>query len=154
VTLFGSSAVFWFVVGFVFLILEMATPGIVFVFFGLGAWLVLVLILIFPLFSPVFQFLVFIVSSFIFLFALRRHLKALFYKDKDRKKVDSLSERMVANNYLEREVDVVEDITPGHPGKIELNGTNWTAKSAEPLTVGQRAKVVDIADLVVTVEKI
>ena len=80
-SLFGSEVLFWFVLGFVLLILEIATPGIVFVFFGLGAWLVMGLLFLFPL-SQFFQFLIFIVSSVIFLFLLRRHLKNIFYKNK------------------------------------------------------------------------
>ncbi|MDR0549577.1 MAG: NfeD family protein [Deltaproteobacteria bacterium] len=152
-SLFGSEVLFWFVLGFVLLILEIATPGIVFVFFGLGAWLVMGLLFLFPL-SQFFQFLIFIVTSVIFLFLLRRHLKNIFYKNKLEKRVDSLSEGMIASNYLGREVDVIQDINPGYPGVVELNGTNWTARCDETLVAGQRAKVLDIVGLVITVAKI
>jgi membrane protein implicated in regulation of membrane protease activity len=152
-SVFGSDLTFWFVVGFVFLVLEMATPGIVFVFFGLGAWLVMGLLLLAPL-GPVLQVLIFIASSSAFLVLLRKHLKTVLYKARAQRKVDSLSERMVANKYLGREVEVIEDINPGYPGKIELNGTNWTAKSEVAFSAGQRARVVDVSGLVVTVEKL
>ncbi|MDR2422681.1 MAG: NfeD family protein [Deltaproteobacteria bacterium] len=150
---FGSELTFWFAVGFVFLVLEMATPGVVFVFFGAGAWLVMGLLFLVD-FSPVLQFSIFIVASVAFILIFRKHLKAVLYKTRAQRKVDSLSERMVANNYLGREVEVVSDINPGNPGLIELNGTNWTAKCDVALTVGQRARIVEVSGLVVMVEKL
>jgi membrane protein implicated in regulation of membrane protease activity len=152
--IFGGETIFWFALGFLFLAIEVATPGIVFVFFGLGAWLVVVIKLFFPI-SQFFQVLIFVVSSVIFLFLLRRHLKALFYKGSlNGKKVDSLSERMVANNYLGREAEVIKDIRPGYPGIVELNGTNWTARAETSFLAGQRVNVGDISGVVATVEKL
>ncbi|MDR1578056.1 MAG: NfeD family protein [Deltaproteobacteria bacterium] len=152
-SLFGSEVLFWFAVGFVFLVLEILTPGIVFVFFGLGAWLVMGLRFFFPLW-PAFQFVIFIVSSVLFLIMLRRHFKSLFFRARARGRVDSLSERLVANNYLGKEVEVIKEIEPDRPGVVELNGTNWTARSQASLAVGQMARVVEVAGLIITVEKL
>ncbi|MDR1870750.1 MAG: NfeD family protein [Deltaproteobacteria bacterium] len=151
--LFASDTLFWFVLGFIFLILEVATPGVVFVFFGFGSWLVMLLTFIFPI-SEIFQFLIFIISSVAFLAMLRRHLKTFFYKTKEGGRVDSLSEKMVANNYIGQVVEVIKEIGPDQVGLVEINGTNWNAQSEDVLAVGERAKVVDILGLTVTVEKV
>ncbi|MDR1609096.1 MAG: NfeD family protein [Deltaproteobacteria bacterium] len=152
-SLFGSEVIFWFAVGFVFLVLEILTPGIVFVFFGLGAWLVMALRFFFPLW-PSFQFVIFILSSVIFLVLLRRQFKLLFNRAKSQGRVDSLSESIVAENYLGREVEVLKDIAPDRPGLVELNGTNWTARAEESLTAGQIVRVVEVSGLTLIVEKL
>ncbi|MDR2140309.1 MAG: NfeD family protein [Deltaproteobacteria bacterium] len=149
----GSEVITWLVVGFIFLVLEIATPGVVFVFFGLGAWLVLGLRLLFPLSVP-FQVLIFIIASVAFLVMFRRYLKAIMFRQREEERVDSLSERMVADNYLGQEVDVINDISPERPGRIELNGTSWIATSVDSLPVGVRARVVEVVGTTVTVEKI
>ncbi|MDR2301595.1 MAG: NfeD family protein [Deltaproteobacteria bacterium] len=151
-SLFGNYWLFWFVIGFVFLFLEVLTPGVVFVFFGLGGWVVMVLVLIFPL--PVYlQWVLFIVLSVIFLIVLRRKLNALF-KKKETGRTDSLRDPMVANQYIGREVVVVKAISPEKAGLIELNGSNWQARSLESLPEGANAKIVELKDLIVWVELI
>jgi membrane protein implicated in regulation of membrane protease activity len=153
-TLLGSYSLFWFVVGFIFLVMEVLTPGIVFVFFGLGAWLVMALTFIMPNLGSSFQFLIFIVSSVVFLFLLRRHVTDLFKRMRKDGPTDSLSEPMVAEKFLGQTVEVVKDITPEHPGLVELNGTNWTAQSSVAISAGQRARVIELTGLTFWVEKV
>jgi membrane protein implicated in regulation of membrane protease activity len=153
-TIFGSYVLFWFLLGFMFLILEVLTPGIVFVFFGLGAWLVMGVVYFLPHLGSPFQFLIFTVSSVIFLIMLRRHISDIFRRDRKEDPTDSLSESMFAENFLGKEVDVIKEIFPGRPGLVELNGTNWTAKSDQPLATGDRAVVINVANLEVMVKKL
>jgi membrane protein implicated in regulation of membrane protease activity len=146
----GNHWLFWFILGFVFLFLEVLTPGIVFLFFGLGAWAVTAFLLFLPL--PLYlQWVIFIALSLIFLVALRGKVNAIFRK-KEVGRSDSLREPLVANQYIGREVVVVKDIRPEKPGVIELNGSNWQARSHSSLSEGANAKIVELKDLVVWVE--
>jgi membrane protein implicated in regulation of membrane protease activity len=148
----GGGNLFWFVVGFIFLILEISTPGIVFGFFGLGAWVVLAVNYIFPL-PIVMQWLIFIISSSIFLGLLRKHIKAFLAK-REPKVTDSLSEPMVADQYLGREVEVIKEIEPGRPGLAELNGTNWQARSQKAIPAGSYASILEVDGLTLWLEPI
>jgi membrane protein implicated in regulation of membrane protease activity len=150
--LLGNYWLFWFGIGFVFLILEVATPGVVFLFFGAGAWVVMALCLAFPM-PPYLQWVVFIILSLLFLALFRKKLTAMFRKPGGGR-TDSLSEPMFANQYIGREVVVIKAIGPERPGMIELNGSNWQARSQASLGEGQNAKIVDLKDLVVWVEPV
>jgi membrane protein implicated in regulation of membrane protease activity len=148
--IFESNLVFWFVMGLVLLVIEVLTPGLFALFFGLGAWLVLLVLAFLPI--PVWaQWAIFSVSSIMFLALLRKHVIAFFASLKASRK-DSLSEPMVARRYIGQEVDVVEDILPGRRGQVELNGTRWQAKTLTALSKGDRARVVELEELVFLVE--
>jgi membrane protein implicated in regulation of membrane protease activity len=148
----GSYKLFWFVLGLALLILEVATPGVlVFVFFGVGAWVVMLCLVVLPL-PPAIQWGAFIAVSVALLVLLRRHLAGLFNKRSAQGRGDSLQEPMVAGSYLGRVVEVVEDVAPGRPGLVELNGTNWRAESAAGVSKGARARILEVRDLTLWVE--
>jgi membrane protein implicated in regulation of membrane protease activity len=69
--------IIWFVLGLVLILLEFQIPGVVTVFFGIGAWATAILCLFFPidLASQLFVFLVVSVLSLVF---LRKWLKSYF----------------------------------------------------------------------------
>jgi membrane protein implicated in regulation of membrane protease activity len=146
----GSIKLFWFALGLVFMVLEVMTPGIVFLFFGVGAWVVLGLVLILPV-PPLLQWIIFVLVSVIALATLRKQITRLFSR-RGWGRVDSLQEPMVAGVYLGREVEVLSDIAPGRPGLVELNGTNWRATAAVAIAQGTRARVVEVKDLILEVE--
>jgi membrane protein implicated in regulation of membrane protease activity len=43
-----SPIIIWFVVGLVLILMEFVIPGLVIVFFGLGAWVAAIFVAIFP----------------------------------------------------------------------------------------------------------
>jgi membrane-bound ClpP family serine protease len=66
-----TDEVIWFLIGIVLLIMEFATPGLVIFFFGVGAIVVgVVCIFLNPSFTV--QLAIFLVSSVILLFGLRK----------------------------------------------------------------------------------
>ena len=67
----------WFIVGLIFLLLEFAMPGLITVFFGIGAWIVATLCL-FSDISLNTQLFIFIFSSVLLLVSLRKWFKTLF----------------------------------------------------------------------------
>jgi membrane protein implicated in regulation of membrane protease activity len=136
--------------GFTLFVLEIATPGVFFLFFGLGAWCVLLLNAIVPI-PPWAQWALFAIVSVAALVLLRRHL-ILFLASRKAAKTDSLSEPMVAERYLGQEVDVVAEVAPGRPGTVEFNGTRWQARCGAPLKEGDRARILDLDGLTLLVE--
>ncbi|MDR1488024.1 MAG: NfeD family protein [Deltaproteobacteria bacterium] len=148
--IFESYLLFWFIMGFVFLLLEVLTPGVVFVFFGLGSWVIMLALLAIPL-PASFQWIGFIVASALFLVFLRRHLTLLFNKI-EKGRTDSLKEPMVANQYIGKEIAVISEITPEKPGLVELNGTNWQARSASKVQVGAMVRIIELEGLTLWVE--
>jgi membrane protein implicated in regulation of membrane protease activity len=149
---FESYQLFWFILGFFFLFLEVLTPGVVFAFFGLGSWVVTLLLFFMPM--PVsFQWIIFIVASALFLVFLRRHLTALFRRI-EKGRTDSLREPMVANQYIGREVLVVSEIASDRAGLVELNGTNWQARSNTKVAAGVMVKVIELDGLTLWVEPV
>ncbi|MDR2443343.1 MAG: NfeD family protein [Deltaproteobacteria bacterium] len=151
--LLGSYKLFWFLLGLLFLGLEVLTPGVFLLFFGIGSWFVLLLLLPLPNLPMVFQWAIFIIVSVVCLVALRGQLKRLFNR-KEGGRGDSLKDPLVANGYIGREIDVVSVITPEKPGTAEFNGTNWQAKSSATIPQGARARIVEVRDLTLWVEPI
>jgi membrane protein implicated in regulation of membrane protease activity len=149
--LLGSYKIFWFALGMAFLILEVLTPGVVFLFFGLGAWVVMAILLVASIPAGA-QWGVFIVVSVLALITLRRHVARLFAKKEAGGRADSLKEPMVAASYIGRVVEVVGDIGPDRPGLVELNGTNWQARAPVAIPKGSMVRVVEVRDLALTVE--
>jgi membrane protein implicated in regulation of membrane protease activity len=149
--LLGSYKLFWFALGLAFLILEVATPGIVFLFFGLGSWVVMLILLAAPI-PPFAQWLVFTVVSVLALLTLRKHVTRLFAKKDGGGRADSLKEPMVANSYIGRVIEVIGDIAPDRPGLVELNGTNWQARSQSAIPKGAMVRVKEVSDLTLVVE--
>jgi membrane protein implicated in regulation of membrane protease activity len=150
---FESDVLFWFVLGFALFIMELVTPGVFFVFFGLGAWAAMLVNLTPIPLAPWAQWALFAVVSVASLVLLRRHL-IVFLAARKVSKVDSLSEPMVADRYLGQEVEVLAAISPGRPGTVEFNGTRWQAKSRTALAVGDRARSLDLDGLTFMIEPV
>ena len=68
----------WFAIGLVLLLMEIALPGLVIFFFGIGAWVVSIACFITDI-SLNAQLLLFLISSIFLLLVLRHRLKPLFY---------------------------------------------------------------------------
>lgn len=133
--------VVWFLIGAVFLLLEMQLPGFIMFFFAIGAW-VAALIVAFLDISLSQQILVFTVSSVISLIALRAHLKRVFHG----RLVGSTSEDKVEDGAMGAIVSVIEPIQPNMPGKVKYRGSYWKAYSDETLQVGDSVRIVSHAE--------
>ncbi|MDR3155356.1 MAG: NfeD family protein [Deltaproteobacteria bacterium] len=147
----GYGPLFWLIAGFVLFVLEAVTPGAFFLgFFGLGAWFVLLLTAFLPL--PVWaQWAFFSAVSVVSLVLLRKRL-ILFLAARKAPKTDSLSEPMVADRYLGKEVQVVSAVIPGRTGTVEFDGTHWQAKSGVALREGDRARIRGLEGLAFLLE--
>ena len=138
----------WFVVGIVMLMMEFAIPGLVIVFFGLGALVVAVVCMVAN--PPVaVQLLIFIVSSLVFLVVLRRWLKSKFFGSD----MADPSEAAVLDEFTGKHAVVTEPVKPGIPGKVEFKGTGWTAMSEEELETGDHVIILEKENITLHVKK-
>ncbi|HNR69414.1 MAG TPA: NfeD family protein [bacterium] len=139
-----SPPILWFVIGLVCLLLEFILPGIVIVFFGIGAWIVALLLLLLPM--PIeYQLLIFISSSLFLLMALRRNLQKWFFKE-------NADDLLTMQEYVGEKAIVVEAIAGKMPGKVELHGTRWEAEAECEIAVGTPVIVRGKKNLTLLVE--
>ena len=142
------SAVFWWAVfGVVLMFCELALPGLILFFFGLGALLTALVVWLAPL-SLTEQLALFLVSSLIALFGLRRWLRPIFMGRSTAESEDALQEGMVGE-----EGRVAETIRPGEPGKVILHGTAWKAEADSTIEPGARVEVTGQKSLTLIVKK-
>lgn len=147
--LFGSflnGYSFWLLLGLALFISEFFVPGIVAVFFGIGALVVGLLTLFGVIDSLAIQLLLFALISLVALFGLRGHctrwLKGTVAgrADKDMDSAGLLNQRVIV---LTNFVDGI--------GDVQLNGAKWDAESSEPLSAGDSAWVVGFSGIVLKV---
>ncbi len=139
----------WFLVGLVMFIFELATPGLVMIFFGVGAWVValLTLLLKIPLNA---QLLLFIVFSVLSLVLFRKWLTQTFHGFVTNKQDPAQDlEEFVGHRAI-----VKEDIHPGRIGKVEFKGTLWEAEAEEELSKETMVTIVKKNNMTLIVKKI
>jgi len=138
---FGMTWWAWVLLGLVFLMMEVMTPGgFYLLFFGFGA-LVVGALASAGLGGPLWaQVLLFSVASVAGLLLLRRRLLDRFRSGTPAQPVDSL--------VLETAV-ALDEIAVDQIGKVELRGTSWSARNVgdQPVARGQRCRVEHVDGL-------
>lgn len=125
----SDPAVIWFLIGLGLLLLELVLPGLVILFFGLGAWITALVCAITDI-NLNWQILIFLVASLLGLVLLRKYLKKRFFSKRDEEIQDQLEE------FIGREAKAIDEFKNG-TGKVEFKGTRWTAHSDAPVSKGQ-----------------
>lgn len=147
--LFGSflnGYTFWLLLGLALLISEFFIPGLVAVFFGIGALAVGLLTLFGVIDSLAAQLLCFGLISVVALFSLRRHCTRWL-----RGAVAGRTEQdLDSSGLMNQRVTVLTDFVDG-TGDVQLNGAKWDAESTDPLRVGETAWVVGLSGIVLKV---
>ena len=136
-----SLYLIWFLIGLPFFIAEMAIPGFILFFFGLGAWVVAIVSAIFPNISFNQQILLFSISSIGSLVLLRNYLKSVFLGVQNEGN-DSYGPLKEGDNMAV----VTKDIKEGSYGEIKFKGTFYKAKSNEDINVDENVKVLNKGD--------
>ena len=140
--LLSNPGLLWFIAGLALLLTELFAPSLILMFFGLGAWIVTALYLLFNIGLPT-QLIVFAVSSIVLLFFLRKKLKPVFLGYVSSKQNSGQN----MDDFFEKEAVVVARIEPGKPGKVEFNGVAWDAVSDSIIDVDSRVKIIDRSGL-------
>lgn len=145
--LFQYPQLTWFIVGLVLLILEFVLPGLIIFFFGVGAWLVALLCLLFNM-SLNLQLTIFIISSVVLLIGLRKWVTRFFKGFKNpQETADNI------DNQLGDRAVVTKKITPAG-GKVEYHGVSWNAEADEPIEEGEAVLVIKKDNLTLKVKKL
>lgn len=141
-------ALIWFVVGVVFLAAELVAPGLVIMFFGIAAWIVAAVCLIKPISINV-QLVIFILATPLVLLGLRNRFKLLFSGHSSATQDPNKD----IDDFVGKRVIVKEAIVPNKGGKVELNGTLWSADASEEIAAGENVQIVSRENLLLKVKK-
>jgi inner membrane protein len=146
-----SAELVWFLLGLFLMLAELATPGFVIIFFGVGAWVTALsaAIGLTPGFNG--QLILFLISSIVLL--------ALFRKTAMKYFEGRISKKMAPREFLEelkgsKAVALTNIVPKQFDGKVEMNGTSWQAVSDVPIAKGTTVEVVDRTDLILKVQPI
>ncbi|WP_052573787.1 NfeD family protein [Haloferula sp. BvORR071] len=120
----------WLLAGVLLILLEFAAPGVIIVFFGLGAVITSLTTWADLTTGLGSQFTVFSISSVVLLFGLRRFVKQWFVgNSRDINGGD--------DDFIGREARVITSLPGlGGPGKVEIKGANWNARSEVAVPAG------------------
>ena len=132
---FTTAAWIWLYVGAFLMLAELASPGFVIFFFGLGAATVAGAKWLIPGLSLSWQLALFSILSIFYLVVLRKWVKNVFMGD-------TAETQKIASEYVGRVGKVVEAIRPEVPGRIMLGDAEWSASSAVEIVPGATVKVV------------
>ncbi len=136
----ASAELLWFLVGLILLLSELALPGLVIIFFGVGAWVTAILVGlgILPEFNG--QLMVFLVSSILALVLFRKKGKNYFEGRVSREWNPTASMEDVRG---QRAVAINAIVPNAQNGKVEFHGTSWNADSDVPITQGQVVEIIE-----------
>lgn len=140
----------WFVAGVGLAFLEMAVPGFVILFFGIGCIVTAAVAGLFDI-TVTQQVLTFGVSTILSL-ALLRRLFVRYLRGQESESRDGYDDSPMGAH-----VKVVQTVSPAMRGKVLHRGTSWTAASNERIEEGELAEITGYADnsrLVFTIRKI
>ncbi|MBT8037680.1 MAG: NfeD family protein [Verrucomicrobiae bacterium] len=132
-----DTKMLWFIAGLAMILLEFVAPGVIIIFFGMGAWVVAMGMWIGWIESVPAQCYTFAIASLVMLFALRRFVTSWFVGG-------SLNGgAAIDDEFVGKTVRVVRAIGGGgETGKVELKGAEWNARCEVALAVGSSAVVV------------
>ncbi|MCI5779172.1 MAG: NfeD family protein [Lentisphaeria bacterium] len=134
----------WIVIGTVMLVAELVIPGFVICFFGAGAILTGLILIMCHGLTITWQVVIFVIASVVFTLCGRRiFLGRESGTAGDIDQDDPTGETAV----------VAEAIAPNRTGKVEFRGSFWTAEADSELAVGTEVRIVRRDNLVLTVSK-
>ena len=139
-----SPILTWFLLGIALFSIELAIPGFIIFFFGIGAWCTALGVYILDL-SLTGQLILFLITSLISLIALRSYLKNVFLGEV-KEEPDSVTLDPAPSTGT-----VTAAITPPAEGEIKYAGSFWRASAEEQIAVGTVVEVVEQNDLLVKV---
>jgi membrane protein implicated in regulation of membrane protease activity len=128
-----NAPVVWFIIGFVFFVLEFIVPGLILFFFAVGAWVVAILTFLMDV-SINTQLVVFTASSVLTILLFRQSLKKLLWTRKNNSEIE--------DEFIGKTARAQTDIRPGMNGKVEFKGTIWDASSQDIIEKGENVVIV------------
>lgn len=143
---FLSVPVIWFIIGFIFFLLEFVAPGFILFFFGLGAWIVAV----FTLFADIsvnVQLFIFLGVSLLTVLLFRNWVKNKLGKKRSPRNV-------LQDEIIGKTAKAETQILPGQQGKVYFRGTSWSASSADAINKGEEVSIIGHDSIVLIVKSL
>lgn len=141
------TSMVWLTAGLLLILSEFIVPGFLIIFFGLGAVITGLALLVFGMPIPV-QLLLFAVSSVVLL-VLVRWLMPKVFKGREEHVGELPSDSMECAGRI---VEVLEPIEPGVGGKVSFMGTVWEAVSEARHGKGEHVRVLRRDNITLVVE--
>ncbi len=139
-----QNEVVWFLIGLVLMLLELVAPGLVLLFFGVGAWLTAIACLIWePSFNT--QLFIFLIGSLGSLIALRRVIKKRYVDLND-------PDTDLEDEYIGQTAVAVTSFEAGQRGKVSFKGSNWEAMANTSIKEGQLLRITGYKSIRLIVE--
>ena len=127
-----NAPVVWFILGFLFFLLEFAIPGLILFFFAVGAWVV-ALVTLFVDVSLNTQLVVFLLSSLLTIALFRKWVKRLIWERKHTSEIE--------HELIGKVAKALSSIGPGQNGKVDFKGTTWDAASSDVIAKGENVLI-------------
>ena len=128
----------WFLAGIAIMLAELAIPGFVIIFFGLGCWGASVV----AFFSPnaySAQVAVFVIVSVVSLMMLRREAMRVFVGRSEGQENEDLG-----NIPMGSRITLDQDLEAGQIGRVRFRGTMWDAISEDRILAGSDAEITGV----------
>ncbi len=133
-----NPVLMWFLAGLALLLFEFTVPGVILVFFGIGAWVTALTTWVGLTGDWTSQLLTFAVSSVLMLVFLRRWFRDRFFGHR----TGELDPQDNLDEFKGQVVVVTENIGPESGGKVEYKGADWSARCDTALPAGSRAVIL------------
>lgn len=146
-TFLQQPYVIWFIIGLVLMLLEFATPGLVIVFFGIGAWITALLSFLFG-FTIDLQLIVFVITSVVSLIILRKYLLKKLLK------INPNESEGLIDEFIGQTAIAESDISSSIQGRINYKGTSWLAESDFEIKKDQKVEIIDKKSTILVVKPI
>lgn len=134
----------WLLGAGMFVVVELFTPGFIFIFFGIGALVVSILLLLFD-FGLTAQVWTFLLTAVGTLVILRKTLVGIFHGREEAEKLDDIPSGTAL---------VVREIKPGIDGRVSFRGSFWPARAEQNFHVDDTVQVVGYAGGIKTILKV
>ena len=146
----GFNALIWFLIGVGLMLLELALPGFVIFFFGIGAWAAAIASLA-GLDNFNIQLILSLVVSILTLILFRKKGKKYFEGKISHR---GISEEKLEDVIGEKAVTVTDINAKDLTGKVEFHGTNLNAESDVEIPKGTVVEIISRNNLVLKVKPI
>ncbi len=127
----------WFALGVGLALMELVLPGFIVLFFGIGCWVVALLLLLGTELGLAAQVGVFLLASVGSLLALRKWCLRTF-----RGVMSDCPEQEFDDQPIGAIVKVTVSIQPPEVGRIFYRGTEWDASSSESIEAGNQVEIM------------
>ncbi len=145
------SALWWFLIGLGIMLVELALPGFVIIFFGIGAWITALFAWLGVLDSLNAQLLAFVGTSIVSLLALRGWLQRTL---QGRVSDTELSDTHL-DDFIGHKAKVTVAISPDSTdGRVDFRGTGWPASAKVAIPAEATVRIVSKDNLTLRVEPI